>query len=141
MPIGAPGLSVEMPKDSDPFDVRVGQRIRAYRLNRGLSQTALGEKIGVSFQQIQKYERGLNRIAIGRLKKVAAVFDTSITALLGEDDKGGAAAVDKVLTEVLSRPYAMRMVWAFDAIDDANKRHALVHFVETMTCDKKQKED
>src|SRR5580698_8976771 len=131
MPIGAPGLRVEMPKDSDPFDVRVGQRIRAYRLNRSLSQTALGEKIGVSFQQIQKYERGLNRIAIGRLKKIAAVFDTSITALLGEDT-GCEAAVDKLLTDVLSRPYAMRMVWAFDAIDDANKRHALVHFVETM---------
>jgi transcriptional regulator with XRE-family HTH domain len=126
-----------MPKDIDPFDVRVGQRIRAYRLNRSLSQSALGKKIGVSFQQIQKYERGINRIGVGRLKRIAAVFDTSITALLGEDDKGGDAAVDKLLIEVLSRPYAMRMVWAFDAIDDANKRHALVHFVETLNCDNK----
>lgn len=121
-----------MPKDIDPFDVRVGQRIRAYRLNRGLSQTALGTRIGVSFQQIQKYERGINRIGIGRLKKIATVFETSITALLGEDEKGGDAAVESLLTEVLSRPYAMRMVWAFDALDDANQRHALVHFVETM---------
>jgi transcriptional regulator with XRE-family HTH domain len=121
-----------MPKDIDPFDVRVGQRIRAYRLHRGLSQSALGDKIGVSFQQIQKYERGINRIGIGRLKKIATVFDTSITALLGEDDNSGAAAIDSMLTEVLLRPYAMRMVWAFDAIDDANQRHALVHFVETI---------
>jgi transcriptional regulator with XRE-family HTH domain len=126
-----------MPKDIDPFDVRVGQRIRAYRLNRGLSQSALGDKIGVSFQQIQKYERGINRIGIGRLKKIAAVFETSITALLGEDDTGGDAAIDSMLTEVLSRPYAMRMVWAFDAIDNANQRHALVHFVETMGRGKK----
>ena len=126
-----------MPKDIDPFDVRVGQRIRAYRLNRGLSQSALGEKIGVSFQQIQKYERGINRIGIGRLKKIAAVFETSLTAMLGEDDSGGDAAIDSQMTEVLSRPYAMRMVWAFDAIDDANKRHALVHFVETMKCNAK----
>jgi transcriptional regulator with XRE-family HTH domain len=121
-----------MPKDIDQFDVKVGQRIRAYRINRGLSQSALGDKIGVSFQQIQKYERGINRIGIGRLKKVAIAFETSVTALLGEDDKGGDAAIDSLLTEVLSRPYAMRMVWAFDAIDDASQRHALVHFVETM---------
>jgi transcriptional regulator with XRE-family HTH domain len=121
-----------MPKDIDQFDVRVGQRIRAYRLNRGLSQSALGEKIGVSFQQIQKYERGINRIGVGRLKRIAAVFETSITGLLGENDHGGEAAVDSMLADVLSRPYAMRMLWAFDAIDDANQRHALVHFVETM---------
>jgi transcriptional regulator with XRE-family HTH domain len=121
-----------MPKDIDPFDVRVGQRIRAYRLNRGLSQSALGKKIGVSFQQIQKYERGINRIGVGRLKKIATVFDTSVSALLGEDDKAGDAAVDGLLTDVLSRPYAMRMLWAFDAIDDASQRHALVHFVESM---------
>ena len=121
-----------MPKDIDPFDVRVGQRIRAYRLNRGLSQSALGKKIGVSFQQIQKYERGINRIGVGRLKKIATMFDTSVSALLGEDDKAGDAAVDGLLTDVLSRPYAMRMLWAFDAIEDANQRHALVHFVESM---------
>lgn len=120
-----------MPKDIDPFDVRVGQRIRAYRLNRGLSQSALGKKIGVSFQQIQKYERGLNRIGVSRLKKIATVFESSVSALLGEDDKAD-AAVDTLLTDVLSRPYAMRMLWAFDAIDDANQRHALVHFVESM---------
>jgi transcriptional regulator with XRE-family HTH domain len=121
-----------MPKDIDPFDVRVGQRIRAYRLNRGLSQSALGARIGVSFQQIQKYERGINRIGISRLKKIAAVFETSIAALLGEDDKGADAAVESLLTEALARPYAMRMVWAFDSLDNANQRHALVHFVETM---------
>jgi transcriptional regulator with XRE-family HTH domain len=121
-----------MPKDIDQFDVRVGQRIRTYRLNRGLSQSALGEKIGVSFQQIQKYERGINRIGVSRLKRIAAVFDTSLTALLGEDDNGGDAAVDSLVMDVLARPYAMRMLWAFDAIDDANQRHALVHFVETM---------
>jgi hypothetical protein len=51
--------------------------------------------------------------------------------------KGGAAAVESLLTEVLSRPYAMRIVWAFDALDDANQRHALVHFVETMKRGKK----
>jgi transcriptional regulator with XRE-family HTH domain len=121
-----------MPKDIDAFDVRVGQRIRAYRLSRGLSQTALGEKVGVTFQQIQKYERGVNRIVVGRLKKIAAVLDTSIVELLGENEKVGAAPGEGLLTEVLSRPYAMRMLWAFDAIKDATQRHALVQFIESI---------
>ena len=97
-----------------------------------MSQSALGKKIGVSFQQIQKYERGINRIGVGRLKNIATAFETSVAALLGEDEHGGDAGVDSLLTEVLSRPYAMRMVWAFDAIKDASRRHALVHFVESM---------
>ena len=54
-----------MPRDIDPVDIRVGQRIRAYRLDRRMSQSALGDKIGVSFQQIQKYERGTNRVSAG----------------------------------------------------------------------------
>jgi transcriptional regulator with XRE-family HTH domain len=121
-----------MPRDIDPVDIRVGQRIRAYRLDRRMSQSALGNKIGVSFQQIQKYERGLNRVGIARLKKIAAVFDAALNAFLGDDEKVGDTAIDGLVAEALSRPYAMRMVWAFDAIDDANKRHALVHFVESM---------
>jgi transcriptional regulator with XRE-family HTH domain len=121
-----------MPRDIDPVDVRVGQRIRAYRLDRRMSQSALGNKIGVSFQQIQKYERGINRIGIARLKKIAAVFDAPLNAFIDEGEGTGGNVIDSLVAGALARPYAMRMLWAFDAIDDANKRHALVHFVESM---------
>jgi len=105
--------------------------VRAYRLSRGMSQSALGEKIGVTFQQIQKYENGVNRIGSGRLQKIAAILGVPISALFNEDTKASAGA-DQVLTQILSKPDAMRLLWAFDSIKDSKQRLALVNLVEYM---------
>jgi transcriptional regulator with XRE-family HTH domain len=121
-----------MPKGIDAADRHVGQRVRAYRLSRGMSQSALGEKIGVTFQQIQKYENGVNRIGSGRLQKIAAILGVPIAALFNEDAKASAAGADRVLTEILSKPDAMRLLWAFAAIKDSKQRLALVNLVEYM---------
>lgn len=64
-----------------PVDVHVGSRIRALRLDRGLSQSALGDAVGVSFQQIQKYERGSNRVSASMLYRIAGVLGTEVQAL------------------------------------------------------------
>jgi len=121
-----------MPKGIDTADRHVGQRVRAYRLSRGMSQSTLGEKIGVTFQQVQKYENGVNRIGSGRLQKIAAILGVPISALFNENAKGSEAAADRVLTDVLSKPDAMRLLWAFDAIKDSKQRLALVNLVEYM---------
>ena len=120
-----------MPKDVDAVDLSIGQRIRAFRLSRGMSQSELGSRIGVTFQQIQKYERGANRIGGGRLKKIAAALDAPITALFGED-KIGSATADNRLAAILSQPYAVRLLLAFDDVKGTTQRRALVHFVECM---------
>jgi len=121
-----------MPKGIDTADRHVGQRVRAYRLSRGMSQSTLGEKIGVTFQQVQKYENGVNRIGSGRLQKIAGILGVPISALFNENAKGSEAAADRVLTDVLSKPDAMRLLWAFDAIKDSKRRLALVNLVEYM---------
>ena len=113
-----------MTKRADSVDVLVGQRVRAYRLNCGMSQTVLGKKVGVTFQQIQKYERGVNRIGSGRLKRIATILGVSVAALFGEGADGGNATVDDLLTAVLSQPYATRLLRAFDDIKDAQQRRA-----------------
>jgi transcriptional regulator with XRE-family HTH domain len=105
--------------------------VRAFRIARGMSQTALGEKVGVTFQQIQKYENGINRIGGSRLRKIAGVLGVAIGALFGEDDKSD-AATDHLLTGALARAYAARLLTAFDGIDDLSQRRALVEFIETM---------
>jgi transcriptional regulator with XRE-family HTH domain len=61
-------------KIPDPIDVEVGRRIRAKRLMLRLTQTELGDQLGVSFQQIQKYERGKNRVGAGRLQSIAKIL-------------------------------------------------------------------
>jgi transcriptional regulator with XRE-family HTH domain len=121
-----------MAKHIDPVDVRVGKRVRAYRLGQKMSQSALGEKVGVTFQQIQKYERGTNRMGSSRLKKVATILGVPVAALFGEDENGGEGTIDGLLTEVLSQPHATRLVRAFHAIKDSKQRLALVLLAESI---------
>jgi len=122
-----------MAKRIDPIDVLVGQRVRAYRLSRGMSQSALGEKVGVTFQQIQKYERGANRMGGSRLKKIATILGVNVAAFFGEDECAGRENIDDLLTEVLSQRYATRLLRAFGAIKDEKQRLALVQLAESMT--------
>lgn len=68
-----------------PVDAEVGARIKEFRLLEGWSQTELGDECGISFQQIQKYERGDNRISAGRLSLVAQVFGRPITDFFEAD--------------------------------------------------------
>lgn len=62
-----------------PIDRLLGARVRARRLEIGMSQEMLGEKLGVTFQQIQKYENGVNRIAASRLYEIAATLDLPVS--------------------------------------------------------------
>jgi len=66
-------------RKSGPLDAMLGARLRTLRVSRGISQAVLAEKIGVSFQQVQKYERGANRVGANRLARIAAVLDVSVT--------------------------------------------------------------
>jgi transcriptional regulator with XRE-family HTH domain len=121
-----------MPKRKDAVDIGLGKRVRAYRISLGMSQSALAEKVGVTFQQIQKYESGANRIAGGRLKKVATVLGVPIAILFGDAEGSGNANTDDLLTEVLSQPYAARLLRAFHAIKAAKERLTLVKLAERM---------
>jgi transcriptional regulator with XRE-family HTH domain len=121
-----------MPKRIDAYDIRLAKRVRAYRISLGMSQSALAEKVGVTFQQIQKYENGANRMAGGRLKKVAAVLGLPIATLLDENENGGNPKIDHSLIEILSQPYAIRLLRAFLAVKPAKERLALVKLAERM---------
>ena len=70
-------------------DVEIGRKIRALRLQRGLSQTSLADGIGLTFQQVQKYEKGTNRVSAGRLQKIADMLDTPVTFFYGGMGEAG----------------------------------------------------
>jgi transcriptional regulator with XRE-family HTH domain len=61
-------------KGPDPLDVEVGQRMRAFRLQKGLSQQKLADQLGITFQQVQNYEKGTDRIGAGRLQVIATIL-------------------------------------------------------------------
>ena len=65
-------------KRANSYDLQVGERLAALRKARGLSQGELGQKLGITFQQVQKYERGTNRISAGRLYEIAIILGVGI---------------------------------------------------------------
>lgn len=71
-------------KSADPLDQLIGRNIRSYRIKAGLSQVALGASIGVTFQQVQKYENAITRVAASRLVRIARALDVPVGAFIDE---------------------------------------------------------
>ena len=71
-------------KHVHPIDIRVGERIREIRLLREMTQTELAKKVGVRFQQVQKYEAGINRVSASRLFMIAEALDVEVADLFGD---------------------------------------------------------
>lgn len=108
-----------------PKDIQIGQRIRAQRLNSGMSQTDLADRLGVTFQQVQKYEKGLNRVGAGRLEQIAeAVGVTPAFFFDGAGDrvsKSDAEAIDSGIG-LLRRQGALRVLKAYDAMSPKHRQ-------------------
>lgn len=107
----------------DSIDLLTGTRIRIRRVQLGLSQKFVATALGVSFQQLQKYETGANRVSASTLTRVAAALETSVAALVGED---GSQPVLPVVAADLSTPGATELLEAYADIDDVEVRRALV---------------
>jgi transcriptional regulator with XRE-family HTH domain len=113
---------------ADAIDATVGENIRVLRLARDMSQGALASKIGLSFQQLQKYEKGTNRISAGRLWKVAQIFNVPIAVLY--DGVPGRLGTEASALSLITNRDAVRLVQAFDKIEDRGLRRAIVIVVE-----------
>ena len=114
-------------KRPSAVDVAIGRNVRLWRMARGLSQAQLASRLGVTFQQLQKYEVGANRIGTGRLVKLAAVLRVPITALFDGTD---AADPSRSLLALVSDTRSFRLAHAFTAIKDNNLRLSLVNLIE-----------
>jgi transcriptional regulator with XRE-family HTH domain len=110
-------------------DVAVGRNVRSWRIARGMSQTQLGKRLGVSFQQVQKYEAGGNRVATGRLVKAAAALGVPISALF---EGTGRADASQSMLALVSDSRSFRLAHAFAAIKHRTARLSLVNLVENI---------
>jgi transcriptional regulator with XRE-family HTH domain len=109
----------------------VGQNIRIGRLQMGLSQTDLGARVGVSFQQIQKYENGSNRVGASRLQQIADVLRMSVPALF-DGAQTAHRPRDQLPRLLLTKPHALRLLLAFDQIKDQATQLAVLQVIETI---------
>jgi len=126
------------PRQPDSIDIEVGRLVRALRMSRCLSQTELANRVGVTFQQVQKYESGANRISMGRLTNIAKLFRVSVPYLLSGSKQAASKSRGKESTdytealEMLGRIGAQRLLKAFAAVPakPARLRESIVDMVE-----------
>ncbi|MEK1902993.1 MAG: helix-turn-helix domain-containing protein [Rhizobium sp.] len=126
-------------KTPNAIDAYVGMRMRRRRQLLGMSQERLAEQIGVTFQQVQKYEKGINRIGASRLQKIAEVLRTSPAFFFEQDDSEApslaglnlSAPADPV-TEFLRSKEGLVLNRAFVKIEDRRIRETIISLVKAM---------
>jgi transcriptional regulator with XRE-family HTH domain len=124
-------------KAPNPVDRHVGSRVRMRRLMVGMSQEKLGDALGLTFQQIQKYEKGTNRIGASRLQQISEILQVPV-AFLFEGVPGGAVNADGVsdapspayVADFLATSEGLALIRAFTHIPDIKLRRAIVDLVQ-----------
>lgn len=114
-----------MSRQSQDIDLQVGQRMARLRQVRGMSQTGLADSLGISFQQVQKYEKGTNRISASRLYDMAQVLGCAVGDLFPPADLPGSDRVS--VDPVVMAPEGQVLLSAYGRIADASVRQALTH--------------
>ncbi len=115
-----------------PTDVFVGQRIRMRRNLLKMSQEKLGESIGVTFQQVQKYEKGTNRVGASRLQQIADVLGVSPSFFFEAVAVGEDADLNRELTGLLQRADVIDLVRAFASIPSSDARTKVLGITKTI---------
>ncbi len=127
-----------------PVDVRVGARVQQRRVLLGMTQTDLGDALGLTFQQVQKYERGANRIGAGRLCDLARVLDvpidyffedmpTAVAAISPATKKRGKAKkLPSYALDPMTKRETLELVRAYYKIEDADVRQRVSQLIKAM---------
>ena len=129
-------MSAETPRDTNSVDVHVGQKVRLRRTLLNMSQEKLGEALGVTFQQVQKYERGVNRIGAGRLFYIGQVLDVPVSFFFeglrasasgfGENDQ------TPFVNDLLSSPEGIQLAAAFSRLRNPDVRRKFIDLMKVV---------
>jgi len=112
-------------------DIAVGERIRARRNQLEMSQEDLGKALGVSFQQIQKYEKGTNRISSGRLIQIVNALQCSVTDLIGSGKSGPIKSTE--FSRYASSKEGVAIINAMASIPSAAVRRQVISLAESLS--------
>ena len=116
---------------SGPGDKKLGEKIRTRRVVAGMSQAELGEALGVTFQQVQKYEKGTNRVSAVRLEQIAKALGESISYF--QTDGHAVSKAGQELQTLMTDPINLRICRALSAIEDQAMRFQFVRLVESVS--------
>ncbi len=139
-PVNGEEKMIENKKKPNPIDVHVGSRIRLRRNMLGMSQEKLGESLGITFQQIQKYEKGTNRVGASRLQAISSILGVAVSFFF-EDAPGGESVETRGLAEdgsasfvvdFLNSAEGLQLNRAFVQIADAKVRRKVLELVKAL---------
>jgi transcriptional regulator with XRE-family HTH domain len=124
-------------KAPNPVDKYVGSRVRMRRIMLGMSQEKLGEALGLTFQQVQKYEKGTNRVGASRIQQISEILQVPVSFLF-EGGPSGIARADgdsegtspAYVSDFLATTEGLALTRAFTRITDAKLRRSIVEMVE-----------
>jgi transcriptional regulator with XRE-family HTH domain len=125
-------------KQANPVDAHVGHRVRLRRMLIGMSQERLGELLGLTFQQVQKYEKGINRIGAGRLFEVAGILGVPVSFFYEDADASppglalNANDEPPPVMEFLSSGEGLQLSLAFMRIKDIKVRRRILDLVRSL---------
>jgi transcriptional regulator with XRE-family HTH domain len=124
-------------KQANPIDAQVGNRVRIRRMLIGMSQERLGDLLGLTFQQVQKYEKGVNRIGAGRLFEVSRILGVPIDFFYegvgtGSDKAGFAEGSGPPVMEFVSSGEGLQLSLAFMKIKDPKVRKRVLDLVKSL---------
>ncbi len=124
-------------KAPNPVDRYVGSRVRMRRIMLGMSQEKLGEALGLTFQQIQKYEKGTNRVGASRIQQISEILQVPVSFLfeggpsgIAHPDNFGEEASPTYISDFLATSEGLALTRAFTRINDAKLRRSIVDMVE-----------
>jgi transcriptional regulator with XRE-family HTH domain len=127
-----------MKKSTGTIDIEIGSRVRMRRVSIGMSQEKLGDLLGLTFQQVQKYEKGMNRISVARLVDIAKILNVDIDFFFdgvksGKDESGFAdSGAPPYVADMMSTPEGLQLVRTFASIKSPKIRKSIVQLVTTL---------
>jgi transcriptional regulator with XRE-family HTH domain len=121
-------------KSPSLIDRHIGLRIRMRRILIGMSQEKLGERLGITFQQVQKYEKGINRVGSGRLHEIGGILGVPVSIFFEGQETEPAVSFQAPSTAsaLLSEKDSFQLLQAFNAISDQKVRRALVNMARAL---------
>jgi transcriptional regulator with XRE-family HTH domain len=119
---------------ANAVDRKVGQKVRTRRLEIGMSQERLAELLGVTFQQVQKYEKGVNRIAVSRLWDISVALEMPVSRFFeGVSTRGVAEGRQDYVDDALATPEGAQLMALFATIKSPKVRRKVLELVRTLT--------
>jgi len=118
-----------------PPDTELGKRIRLRRVEQGLSQDDLGKALGVTFQQVQKYEKGVNRVGAARIQQIATTLDVPVSFFFDDASAGKRVTGDQREVEsllFLDSSFSLRLLRAYAAVKDQKVQRQFVSLIESI---------